>query len=160
MSGEVVASAERPHAEASLRLLDAGVLVTSPFADGRGSAEASGRYGYPGPLLSLFAPDVGLAYWDYQTRVRWRTSEHSDADQIGAFLFGSYDSLSARNGTTGVMENVLGIEFHRADLRWDHRTSATGALRVALTLGYERSTAGDAGRRAGITFSSRTRPSG
>ena len=64
--------ADRAHEEASIRLLDAGGLVSTPFADGRGDVVASGRYGYPGPLLSLFAPDVGLSYWDYQTRVRWR----------------------------------------------------------------------------------------
>ncbi len=139
LSGELSPEAQKPHAEASVRLLDAGGLVDVPFANGRGEVEASGRYGYPGPLLSIFAPTVGLAYWDYQTRARWRLN---DRDQISAFIFGSYDSLSSQDSTTHKWQELLGIQFHRVDLRWDRKTSATGALRVALTLGYDRSAAG------------------
>jgi hypothetical protein len=139
LSGEVARTLDRPHAEASVRLLDAGVLASTPFADGRGDILVSGRYGYPGPLLSAFAPDVGLAYWDYQARARWSLT---DRDDIGAFILGSFDSLSSRNHTTGAMDELFGVQFHRADLRWDRRTSDTGTLRVALTLGYDRSAAG------------------
>jgi len=70
LSGETLPLPSVPHAEASVRLIDAGALVTTPFAEGRGDVLASGRYGYPGPLVSLFAPDTGLAYWDYQTHTR------------------------------------------------------------------------------------------
>jgi TonB family protein len=138
LSGEVLPTPERPHIEASVRLLDAGALAATPFADGRGDVLVSGRYGYPGFLLSLFAPDVGLAYWDYQTRLRWRTER---GDELGAFIFGSFDSLSVRDQNTRQMVQILGLQFHRADLRWDRATSPTGHLRVALTLGYERSSA-------------------
>ena len=136
LSGELAPGYDRPHAEASVRLLDAGGLVSTPFAEGRGDVVASGRYGYPGPLLSLFAPSIGLAYWDYQTRARFRLG---DGDEIGAFIFGSYDSLSSNNAATGKTDPLLGIQFHRVDLRWDHATSPTGRLRVAVTLGYDRS---------------------
>jgi len=139
LSGDVAPTPERAHAEASVRLIDAGALASTPFADGRGDVLASGRYGYPGPLLSLFAKDTGLAYWDYQTRVRWRTA---GGDELGAFVFGSYDSLSARDPVSGKMAEILGLQFHRVDLRWDRRTSDTGRLRVALTLGYDRSATG------------------
>jgi hypothetical protein len=141
LSGEIARLPDTPHAEASIRLIDAGGLVSTPFADGRGDVVASGRYGYPGPMISLFDPDVSLSYWDYQTRVQWR---FDDRDQISVFAFGSYDSLSSRNTNTGRFEELLGIQFHRVDLRWDRRTSATGRLRVALTLGYDR-TAGGSG---------------
>jgi hypothetical protein len=149
LTGEILSPPERPHAEASVRLLDAGALVASPFAEGRGDLLASGRYGYPGPLLSLFAPDTGLAYWDYQTRARWRATER---DELGAFVFGSYDSVSQRDRNTGRMNEILGIHFHRADLRWDRRTGETGALRVALTLGYDRSATGDPSRIGSLGF--------
>ncbi len=139
LSGELTPPAERTHAEASVRLLDAGGLVDVPIADGRGEIEASGRYGYPGPLLSLFAPNVGLQYWDYQTRARWRLD---DRNEIGAFIFGSYDDLTSLDSSTGKWQELLGIQFHRVDLRWDHKTGDTGHLRVALTLGYDRSEAG------------------
>jgi hypothetical protein len=140
LAGETVPPRNEPHGEASLRLIDVGGLVSTPVAGGRGDLLASGRYGYPGPLLSLFAPNTSLAYWDYQTRARWRAS---DRDEVGAFVFGSFDSVSQRNTTTGKMEELLGIQFHRADLRWDRQTSPSGRLRVALTLGYDRSATGD-----------------
>jgi TonB family protein len=149
LSGEAAPAPERPRAEASIRLLDAGALAAAPFAEGRGDILASGRYGYPGPLLSLFAPNTGLAYWDYQTRARWRAS---DRDEIGAFVFGSYDSVSQRDSNTGIVAQILGIQFHRADLRWDRKTGATGALRVALTLGYDRSAAGDTSQLGTTSF--------
>jgi hypothetical protein len=139
LSGEIAHLPESAHEEASIRLVDAGGLLSAPVADGRGDVLISGRYGYPGPLVSVFDPNVGLSYWDYQARARWKLSDH---DQIGVFGFGSFDSLSARNATSGQMEQVLGIQFHRVDLRWDRQTSPTGSLRVALTLGYDRSAAG------------------
>jgi hypothetical protein len=139
LSGEVTRTPDRPHAEASVRLLDAGALASSPLSDGRGDVLVSGRYGYPGPLLGLFAPDVGLAYWDYQAKGRWRVTER---DEMGAFVFGSFDSVSSRDKSTGAWAELFGVQFHRADLRWDRRTSETGRLRVALTLGYDRSAAG------------------
>jgi TonB dependent receptor/TonB-dependent Receptor Plug Domain/Gram-negative bacterial TonB protein C-terminal len=139
LSGETVSPAPARHAEASLRLLDAGALVSSPLDGGRGNLLVSGRYGYPGPLLSLFAPDTGLAYWDYQAKAEWHVD---DRDDVGAFVFGSYDSISQRDQATGQMVEVLGVQFHRVDLRWDRRASQTGRLRVALTLGYDRSAIG------------------
>jgi hypothetical protein len=94
----------------------------------------SGRYGYPGPILSAVAnaaspgSHVELQYWDYQVRGRWR---FSDRDEVSAFAFGSFDRLAAVN-------TALVIEFHRLDLRWDHRTSATGRFRLAMTVGTDR----------------------
>jgi TonB family protein len=135
LAGEVVPTPDKPHAEANLRILDAGGLVSTPLSGGRADALVAGRYGYPGPVLSLFAPNVGLSYWDYQTRVQWRPT---DRDTLGAFVFGSYDSLSeSLNG--GPMHELIGYQFHRVDLRWDKQTSRTGSLRVAVTLGYDRS---------------------
>jgi TonB family protein len=149
LSGEILRPPVRPHAEASVRLIDMGALVETPVDSGRGTLLASGRYGYPGPLLSLFAPNTSLAYWDYQTRVRWKAT---DRDEVGAFVFGSYDSISQRDQNTGRMAQLLGIQFHRVDLRWDRRTSTTGALRVALTLGYDRSAAGDTSQPSNFSF--------
>lgn len=136
LSGELARQPDRAHEEASVRLIDAGGLVSTPFAEGRGDVLVSGRYGYPGPLVSLFDPNVSLSYWDYQTRARWRPGDH---DEISVFAFGSYDALYSRDNATAPMQELLGIQFHRVDLRWDRQTSPTGSLRVALTLGYDRS---------------------
>jgi hypothetical protein len=133
LSGEALPFSDHARAEASIRLIDLGALAETPIADGRGAVMVSGRYGYPGPVLSAVAgainPDahVDLAYWDYQVRGRWRATDH---DEVSAFFFGSFDHL----GTAGT---AIDIEFHRVDLRWDHRTSATGNFRLALTLGYD-----------------------
>ena len=139
LAGEVAPTGDRAHEEVSVRLLDAGGLVATPLADGRADVVAAGHYGYPGPLLSLFAPDVGLSYWDYQARAHARIT---DRDELGVFAFGSFDSLSSRNAISGKMDEVLGIQFHRVDFRWDRRTGGAGMLRVALTLGYDRTAAG------------------
>src|SRR5690606_32929113 len=66
LSAETTRPAERTRADWTLRLFDAGALVETPFGKGaegaspKGSFLASGRYGYPGLLLSIFAPDAGL----------------------------------------------------------------------------------------------------
>jgi hypothetical protein len=135
LSGVTVPFSDHPRGEASVRLIDAGALAETPIDGGRGSVMVSGRYGYPGPILAAVAnavspgSSVDLQYWDYQVRGRWRVS---DDDEASAFVFGSFDRL-ASTGTTG-----LDIEFHRVDLRWDHRTSSTGNLRVAVTVGIDR----------------------
>lgn len=144
LSAETVPPAQRSRVDWTLRLFDAGALVETPFGhrdDGspRGTALVSGRYGYPGLLLSVLTPDVGLAYWDYQARL---TYDVSPRDVVSVFSLGSYDSISARrdekDGAKPDLHEVLNLQFHRLDLRWDHRTSATGSLRAAVTLGFDR----------------------
>lgn len=142
LSGELARLPDHAHEEANVRLFDAGGLVSTPLADGKADVLASARYGYPGPLVSVFDPNVGLSYWDYQTRARWRPDDH---DEIGVFAFGSFDSLSSRDSASQPLRELLGIQFHRVDLRWDRRTSDTGSLRLAVTLGYDRSAAGNGG---------------
>ena len=155
LSADTVRPGERTRADWTVRLFDAGALVEVPFAKGtenaapRGTLLASGRYGYPGLLLSIFAPDAGLAYWDYQTRATYKIS---DRDDISVFAFGSYDSVSQREETNGIpnesLTEVLNIQFHRLDLRWDRRTSATGSMRAAVTVGYDRTGSQDFAARS------------
>jgi TonB family protein len=121
-----------PHAEALVRVFDAGALAEAPFADGRGSALASGRYSYSGAVLSLVSP-IELQYWDYQARATWKLD---DKDQLGLFAFGTNDDFG--QVVNGVRDTILDGGFHRLDLRYD-RMLAHGTLRVAATLGYARS---------------------
>ena len=121
LTGEVNAAPET-RAEASLRLIDVGGLASTEFDQGRGDVLVSGRYGYPGPILSLLAPSVSLAYWDYQARLRWRPTPR---DELAVFAFGSLNRLA----DTAIGFD-LGIQFHRVDLRWTHPTSRTGELRA------------------------------
>jgi TonB family protein len=120
------------HAEGSVRIFDAGAIVETPFADGRGSALVAGRYSYSGPILSAITP-IQVAYWDYQARATWKLDEKN---QIGIFAFGSYDDFG--QVANGVKDTILDGGFHRVDLRYDHKLD-DGTLRVASTLGYARS---------------------
>ena len=148
-TGGILAGATRAPATAlrgewNVRLLDAGLLVETPIAQGRGSVLAGGRYAYPGLVLSAIAPEVKLAYWDYQTRASWKPT---DRDTVSAFFFGSYDDLARRRPIGGgerVEEPIFNAEFHRLDLRYDRALGSTGNARLALMLGSDRS-GGDGG---------------
>ena len=136
-AGAVVAGHTREpsasfHGAANLRLVDAGALLESPFAEGRGSALVSGRYGYPGPVAGAFS-DIKLGYWDYQSRVAWRIGER---DTVSVFAFGSHDHLAHTDESTKETVEDFVSDFHRVDLRWD-RTSSDGRVRVAATLGHD-----------------------
>jgi hypothetical protein len=129
----------RAHGEANLRLFDAGAYEEVPFADGRGSALAAARYGYPGTVLPLFAPDTGLSYWDYQARATWKPADDG-RDRLTAFVFGSYDRLTQKQTDidgSAFWHQLVADEFHRVDLRWDRSLGASAALRVAATLGRD-----------------------
>ena len=143
----------RSTAKASLRVIDAGGLVEAPFAGGRGTALAGGRYSYTSALFSLLDASTSLDYRDYQSRVSYAVT---DRDVLSLLVFGAYDRATQRttpdrdtiDAATGnkprpdavhEIEVVLfASEFHRADARWDHSLGGGGTMRVAATLGYER----------------------
>ncbi len=148
IAGQTRDPATTAHGEASVRLIDAGALIETPLGDGRGSALAAARYGYPGPIVGAISPRVKLGYWDYQTRVTWRVG---DRDSLGVFAFGSHDYIgtaSTNNGQTGPIVETLGSDFHRVDLRYD-RALVDGHLRIAATVGYD--SQGGAGVGDGVT---------
>jgi hypothetical protein len=130
VSAETRPPLERFGGEANVRVFDAGALVETPFANGRGHALVGGRYSYTGLLVSLLS-DAKLEYWDYQTRVDYATSRHG---RIGVFAFGAYDHFAATNGT---VERGGGLQFHRVDLRYDI-DEARSKTRIAFTTGYDR----------------------
>ncbi|MDB4944869.1 MAG: TonB family protein / TonB-dependent receptor [Labilithrix sp.] len=134
VSGEMTKPATEAHGEANLRLFDAGAMVETPFAGGKGTALVGGRYSYTAALLSLLASDTTLAYWDYQARA---TYEVTPDDRLGVLAFGSYDYLGQRTPTGTI--TIFGTEFHRVDLRHDHRIDSKGDIRTAVTLGIDRS---------------------
>ena len=145
---------DRFRGEAVLRVIDAGGLVEAPFANGRGSALAGGRYSYTSALFSLLDAKTSLDYRDYQARVAYALGDH---DVISVLAFGAYDRATQR--TTPDRETLLAAipssslgkdevreievvlfasEFHRADVRWDHSFRGGGTMRVAGTIGYDR----------------------
>jgi hypothetical protein len=141
IAGDTAGPASRAHGEANARLLDTRALVETPFGDGRGSVLAAGRYGYPALLVPLFAPNVGLSFWDYQTRATW---DLSDRERVSALVFGSYDRLTEKdNNGAGIpyTRQLVATQFHRADLRYDRALGGSSSLRLAATLGHD--SAGD-----------------
>jgi TonB family protein len=141
--GVVTGSAAQPeyrfHGEASIRLVDAGTLVEAPFDADRGSVMLAGRYSYTGAVVSLVAPGVEIGYWDYQGRVQHRLTER---DTVSVFGFGAHDFLSAEDDD-GEIQNIYDVTFHRLDLRYDRLLGSDGAIRVATTLGLDRTGAGE-----------------
>lgn len=147
----------RLHGEGNVRLLDAGLLVESPLPKERGAVLAAGRFGYPGLLLPLFAPNTKLSYWDYQGRL---VLDFGKNDHVTVMVLGSYDYLGRRarsSGNSPTISDPIGLgenenpgletrtifetEFHRLDVRYDKKTD-TGRMRVGLTWGFDRSALG------------------
>ncbi len=130
VSAETRPPSERFRAYGQARFFDAGALVESPLAGGRGYAMAAGRYSYTAAALSLLSPSVSLDYWDYQTRAGARLNER---DEVSVFAFGSHDL----RGRIGEFDTTYFADFHRVDLRFDRRLSEGGRLRMATTLGED-----------------------
>jgi TonB family protein len=132
VSGETTTPRDDLHGEGNIRILDAGALVETGFAGGRGTVLVGGRYSYTAAILSLVAKDVALDYRDYQVRA---TYDVTPSDRIGIFGFGSYDLLGQRQA--GGLDVLFGSEFHRADLRYDHSFGHGSTLRLATTIGFD-----------------------
>ncbi len=136
-AGGIVAGETKPprpelHGEANIRLYDAGAIVESGFADGRGTVLVGGRYSYTAALFSLFVPRVTLDYRDFQTRVSY---DLTPKNRLTLFSFGSFDLLGETK--QGISKTIFGSEFYRADLRYDHFYDKDSSVRVAATFGFD-----------------------
>jgi hypothetical protein len=136
--GIVTADATTPipslHGEYNLRVFDAGALVETGFADGRGSVLVGGRYSYTAAIVSLISPGVTLDYRDYQARVSYDLGRD---DRVSLFGFGAYDLLGQTEN--GIFNVAFGAEFHRADLRWEHALTDGGSVRADFVIGFDQS---------------------
>lgn len=138
VSGKTVDLTEDVHGEYNVRVVDAGAYLEAPFDGGRGTVLLGGRYSYTGLVISLFSPDTVLSYWDYQARA---TYDLTPRDRIGVFAFGADDFLGQK--AAGTTTTVFGAQFHRVDVRYDHRLAGDGTLRTAVTLGQDLTDVGD-----------------
>lgn len=120
------------HAEAELRLIDVSAYAQTPGLGG--NVTAAVRYGYPGLLLSIFSPDVDVAYWDYQLRYE---TPVSDRDRFELVALGSYDSVGDQKDPS----NDLVLTFHRAEPRFIRELDST-EVGAAFLLGWEESQLG------------------
>jgi hypothetical protein len=122
--------------QGSVRLVDSGAYVTAPL--NHGAIALGGRYSYTAAMLSLFAPEVELRYWDYQGKA---TYDITSKDTISVFAFGALDLL--RSTERNDVGNALGTEFHRIDLRYERKISPLSRAFSAITVGYDKTLAGD-----------------
>lgn len=106
--------------------------------DDRGAVVLSGRYSYTAAVLSLVAPEVELAYWDYQAMARY---DLGPDDTVSVLAFGAFDFLGEDQGER--VETIVDTEFYVVDLRYDHRFGPDSVARLATTLGLELTGAGD-----------------
>lgn len=133
VSAETTPPERVAHGEGNIRLFDAGALVESGFADGRGTALVGARYSYTAGLLTLLSSDVVLDYRDYQARA---TYELTPKDRLTLFGFGAYDLLGQIQ--QGATKTLVGTEFYRLQLRHD-RLLDDGALTTSATVGFDQS---------------------
>jgi hypothetical protein len=120
------------HAEVELRLLDvSGYLQTQGLG---GDVTAAVRYGYPALLLTIFSPQVSLAYWDYQLRY---AAKLSSIDRFELVALGSYDSFSVADEA----DQAISITFHRLEPRLIRRVGKD-EFGAALLFGWEQSALG------------------
>jgi TonB family protein len=147
-AGPVVSATSTPfaaetHAVGTVRAIDAGGYVESgqlfqkcdpesPRECPPAAVRAAARYSYAGLVLSLLN-DAELRYWDYQVQGRVPIGQR---DSLGVLAFGAYDLFRSPQA---VRNNGASINFHRLDLRWDHRLGTTGRFRIGLTGGDDRS---------------------
>lgn len=122
---------EEAFGEAEIRAID-----LNGFAQGRVgdvTLSAATRIGYPGLLLSAFAPNVGLVYWDYQARGRLALD---GGHRLELVALGSYDQFSiAFPDDTGF---ALTLAFHRVELRHVYQDAQT-EIGLALRFGHDES---------------------
>jgi hypothetical protein len=85
-------------------------------------------------LLSVFSPEVGLQYWDYELRYSGDTSQRVRFDLVA---LGSYDAIRF----TKEPDNDITITFHRLEPRVIVRDGNT-EYGAAMLLGFDQSTLG------------------
>lgn len=134
VSAETTTPRTDTHGEGNVRLFDAGALVETGFADGKGSALVAGRYSYTAAILSLIAKNTTLDYRDFEARASY---EVTPDDRVSILSFGAYDLVAQR--LLGIDTVLFASEFYRLDTRWDHRFSSKTRARVAVTGGYDQS---------------------
>jgi TonB family protein len=119
--------------EIALRATDSSALLQVPLGAGAAEVTLAGRYSYANPVLRLFAPDLSVAYADYQARIRLFPTRR---DTISVFGFGAHDLLTEKReeGT----QTLYGVTFHRLDARYE-RELERGRADAGVVLGWDRS---------------------
>lgn len=125
---------DRWRGEGAFRIIDVGGFVEGPVADGA-TLLVGGRGSVGTAILSALVPQVDLGYADYQTRL---AIDVSPRRRVTVLAFGSYDYLASPE-LDGLDEVLMDSDFHRLDVRVDHRDPDGTHGRLGATVGLDRS---------------------
>jgi len=117
-----------------VRATDTTLGVEAPFAGGRGSFMAAGRYSYTAGLVGLVAPDFSLDFWDYQARASYQITPRTRVEVLG---FGAGDQ-SAQRQDDGEKEDLFHASFHRGAVRYVQETADGAWHRQTFAFGHDR----------------------
>ena len=127
------------HVAAELDLLKASVVVSVPFADGKGVFAGAIRGSWAGLIISAIEPTAEFYYWDYQLRM---TYDFSLDTRLTVFAFGSGDHLiiSSEEENEGLNQEgsrtLSETLFNRVSVRLTHQLSNRLRLRSDTLLGW------------------------
>lgn len=124
----------RHRAQARVRLTDAALGAEAPFAEGRGNILLGGRFSYTKLLVSLIAPDFGLNFWDYQSRVRF---DLTSRDRLELLALGAGDRSSVLEEGQAP-DDLFNGQFHRVSLRYTRSAPDGGYYRSSITYSHDR----------------------
>jgi TonB family protein len=119
--------------EIAVRATDSSAFLQVPLGEGAAEVTLAGRYAYATPVLRLFAPELSVAYADYQARVRLFPTRR---DTLSLFGFGAHDLLTEEREEG--RKTVYGVTFHRLDARYE-RELERGRADAGVVLGWDRS---------------------
>lgn len=122
---------EKTHLELDASFTSSDGYLSMPLNDDTTLALA-GRYGYPGFLLGIFAPEAILSYWDYQARLEKKLGSGT----LSFFAFGAFDELGSQE-QGGPREIQARSTFHRFDAGYFHRGQDGSTTHAHAVLGFD-----------------------
>lgn len=135
--------AEETHGVVSADLYDAAAALSGPIGE-RVSYAVGGRYGYAGPLLSTFYPDVEdyfpiPHYYDAQGRVGVRLGAGETLDVTGLLSSDHTERTSPNADPAREASEAKSAAFQRASLRYQHDLGDGSAVSALLFVGADQS---------------------
>lgn len=132
-------------ADIDVNALQAGALVSAPFADGDTQIALAGRTSYAEPLIGLFSDGVILDFGDYQALLEQRLP---GGGRLRLLVFGATSDV--RPGPEARRDTV---SFHRVVARYRQPVGDRDTIVAGLELGRDRLTTpngpDDVGREGG-----------
>ncbi len=129
---------DRFHLDLEMDLFKAGLLMSTPFDDGKGIASVAVRRSYFDLLLPLINDDIDVSYTDYQVRTTYDFSERVRGRIVA---LGAVDRVAAAGVSTadggGTSSANFGLGFHRLNVAFDFELSKALTLTESAMFEYD-----------------------